>query len=88
MGGYTIRKIFDKLLFNNKVYICAIIGHGITISLTAVILKFVYTLNGLLFSEPPQILEHMETLSWFGIAIMFLILVIFDIYEIYSSRRK
>ena len=87
-GGYTIRKSFDKLLSNNKVYMCAIIGHGMTISLTALILKIVYMLNDLLFPELPTIIEYMETLSWFGIAIMFLILIIFDIFDIYSSRRK
>lgn len=87
-GGYTIRKSFDKLLSNNKVYMCAIIGHGMTIGLTAIVLKIIYLLNDLLFPEPPTIIEYMETLSWFGIVIMFLILVIFDICDIYSSRRK
>lgn len=91
INGYEmIKEFIYKLWDSNKEFVFHISGHGIKIVCTILILKLIYTISDLSFTEKPKIMIYMEDLSAFGTIAIFFILVIFDIYDIiiYSIKQK
>lgn len=77
-----IKGFFDKLWNENKDFITHIIGHGVKIVISMVILKLIYIISDFLFSEKPKMLQYMENLSSWGMLAIFFILLIFEIYDL------
>lgn len=82
------KNFFKKLRDENENFLIHIIGHGIKIFSTMVLLKLIYIVSNLIFSEEPPVVKYMESLSSWGMLAIFTILVIFDIYDTACISRQ
>lgn len=77
---------FFRVIWEDNVeFIRHIIGDVIKIVLTMLKVKFIIVVAGYIFIENPPIIEYMETISYIGILILY---IIGTIITIYSNIKK
>lgn len=81
-------KVIDRLCNDNMDFLYHVAGHGIRLLFTMVILKIISVSSNVLYTEEPIIITYMESISSSGLLAIFLIQVLFDIYDTVRIHRQ
>ena len=88
VASHHIQDFFRVIWEDNVEFIRHLLGDIIKLVLAMLKAKFIIVVAGYIFTEKPPMIGHMETASYIGIFILFIIGIIINIYSTIKKLKN